>query len=66
MDSVPEMWALIDAHPLGHWVCPTTEGLSGHHIPWVLERPSAAEAAAGRLKALQQRLLPGIALQDCQ
>lgn len=24
------------------------------------------EAAAGRLKALQQRLLPGIALQDCQ
>ena len=52
MDSVPEMWALIDAHPLGHWVCPTEAGLSGHHIPWVLERPSVAEAAAGRLGTL--------------
>ena len=42
LDDVPEMWALIDAHPLGHWACPTADGLSGHHIPWRLERPGGA------------------------
>ncbi|MBB5204968.1 transcriptional regulator [Inhella inkyongensis] len=32
------LWALIQAHPLGHWVCHTEQGLQANAIPWVLDR----------------------------
>lgn len=32
------LFALIDAHPLGTWVCPGTGGLIANHLPFVLDR----------------------------
>lgn len=29
---------LIDAHPLGAWVCPGPDGLEANHVPFVLDR----------------------------
>lgn len=32
------LFALIDAHPLGTWVCQGAEGLIANHVPFVLDR----------------------------
>lgn len=32
------MHDLIDAHPLGAWVCQGFDGLEANHLPWVLDR----------------------------
>jgi transcriptional regulator len=32
------MLALVDAHALGAWVCPTVEGLLANHVPFLLDR----------------------------
>lgn len=32
------LFGLMDAHPLGTWVCPGTDGLIANHVPFVLDR----------------------------
>ena len=37
--------ALIDAHPLGAWVCQSSDGLVANHIPFLLDRSRGASGA---------------------
>lgn len=37
-DRAAQALALIEAHPLGAWVCQTEEGLVANHVPFVLDR----------------------------
>lgn len=37
-----EVFALIDAHPLGAWVCHGEGGLVANHVPFVLDRSRGA------------------------
>jgi transcriptional regulator len=36
--DVNALYDLMDAYPLGTWVCPGTEGLIANHIPFLLDR----------------------------
>lgn len=47
--------ALVEAHPLGAWVCPTREGLVANHVPFVLDRRSGP---CGRLVGHVSRANP--------
>lgn len=38
LDDRAALFDLIDAHPLGTWVCRSAEGLIANHIPFVLDR----------------------------
>lgn len=37
-DDSAEQFDLIDAHPLGTWVCQGAQGLIANHLPFVLDR----------------------------
>ncbi len=47
--------ALIDAHPLGAWVCQSRDGLVANHIPFLLDR---SRGAAGTLLGHVSRANP--------
>lgn len=38
LDDREAIFALMDAHPLGAWVCQTTSGLVANHVPFLLDR----------------------------
>lgn len=38
LDDHDAIFALIQAHPLGAWVCTGTEGLIANHVPFLLDR----------------------------
>lgn len=38
LDDREAIFALMDAHPLGAWVCQTAGGLVANHVPFLLDR----------------------------
>ncbi|TFW17585.1 FMN-binding negative transcriptional regulator [Massilia arenosa] len=56
-DSVPDMHALIEAHPLGAVVIQTEDGLTADHVPFLILPPSEG-APFGTLRAHVARANP--------
>ncbi|MFP8780813.1 FMN-binding negative transcriptional regulator [Hydrogenophaga sp. RWCD_12] len=43
LDNRDALYGLIDAHPLGTWVCRGADGLIANHIPFVLDRQAGPD-----------------------